>query len=71
MDITYGTALDSTQLNATASFKGGPVAGTFSYTPGAGTVLNAGSGQAPGSSVRIAYNPSRPARAALLDAYVR
>jgi hypothetical protein len=39
-DITYGTALGSTQLNATAS-----VPGTFVYTPAAGTVLNAGNGQ--------------------------
>lgn len=35
--ITYGTALSGTQLNATSS-----VAGTFTYTPAAGTVLNAG-----------------------------
>ena len=35
--IPYGTALSSTQLNATAS-----VAGTFTYTPAAGTVLKAG-----------------------------
>ena len=35
--ITYGAALSSTQLNATAS-----VAGTFSYSPAAGTVLGAG-----------------------------
>ena len=35
--ITYGTALSSTQLNATAS-----VAGTFTYAPSSGTVLNAG-----------------------------
>jgi hypothetical protein len=35
--ITYGTALSSTQLNATAS-----VPGTFVYTPAAGTVLGAG-----------------------------
>ena len=39
-DITYGTALSGTQLNATAS-----VPGTFVYTPPAGTVLNAGAGQ--------------------------
>ena len=38
-DITYGTALSATQLNATAS-----VPGTFVYTPVAGTVLNAGVG---------------------------
>ncbi len=36
--ITYGTALSSTQLNATAS-----VAGSFVYNPTAGTVLTAGS----------------------------
>src|SRR4051812_14070946 len=39
-DITYGTALSATQLNATAS-----VAGTFVYEPAAGTVLNAGANQ--------------------------
>ena len=39
-DIIYGTALGATQLNATAN-----TAGTFSYTPPAGTVLNAGNGQ--------------------------
>jgi sugar lactone lactonase YvrE len=35
--ITYGTALSPTQLNATST-----VAGTFTYTPPAGTILNAG-----------------------------
>ena len=35
--ITYGTALSSTQLNAGAS-----VGGTYSYGPGLGTVLQAG-----------------------------
>ncbi|MDO9309840.1 MAG: MBG domain-containing protein, partial [Deltaproteobacteria bacterium] len=35
--ITYGTALSAAQLNATAN-----VPGTFTYTPAAGTVLNAG-----------------------------
>jgi hypothetical protein len=39
-DITYGTALSATQLDATAS-----VPGTLVYTPAAGTVLNAGPGQ--------------------------
>lgn len=39
-DIVYGTALSGTQLNATAD-----VAGSFTYTPPAGTVLNAGDGQ--------------------------
>ncbi|MGC9293360.1 MAG: Ig-like domain repeat protein [Acidobacteriaceae bacterium] len=36
--ITYGTALSSTQLNATS----GGVAGTFAYSPASGTVLGAG-----------------------------
>ncbi|AKB49259.1 Chitin binding protein (plasmid) [Methanosarcina barkeri str. Wiesmoor] len=36
-DITYGTALDSAQLNALAS-----VPGSFAYTPALGTVLSAG-----------------------------
>jgi hypothetical protein len=35
--ITYGTALSATQLDATST-----VAGTFTYTPAAGTVLGAG-----------------------------
>jgi hypothetical protein len=35
--IPYGTALSSTQLNATAN-----VPGSFAYTPASGTVLNAG-----------------------------
>jgi YDG domain-containing protein/MBG domain-containing protein/Big-like domain-containing protein len=40
-DITYGAALSGTQLNATA-----PVPGGFVYSPAAGTVLDAGNGQA-------------------------
>jgi cyclophilin family peptidyl-prolyl cis-trans isomerase len=39
-DITYGTALSGTQLDATAS-----VLGTFTYSPAIGTVLHAGTGQ--------------------------
>jgi len=39
-DITYGTALSGTQLNASAS-----VPGAFTYTPAATTVLNAGNAQ--------------------------
>jgi hypothetical protein len=38
--ITYGTALGAAQLNATAN-----TAGSFAYTPPAGTVLGAGSNQ--------------------------
>jgi MBG domain (YGX type)/PASTA domain/Bacterial Ig-like domain (group 3)/Dockerin type I domain len=40
-DITQGTALGATQLNATAN-----VPGTFAYTPAAGTVLPQGASQA-------------------------
>ncbi len=36
--ITYGTALTATQLDASS-----PVAGTFAYSPAAGTILAAGS----------------------------
>ena len=40
VNIIYGTPLGAQQLNATAN-----VAGTFFYTPAAGTVLNVGAGQ--------------------------
>jgi hypothetical protein len=40
--ITYGTALSGTQLDATATYSGTTVAGTFVYTPAKGTVLSAG-----------------------------
>jgi hypothetical protein len=43
--ITYGTPLSATQLNATASFNGTPVEGSFTYSPQIGTVLNAGENQ--------------------------
>jgi hypothetical protein len=48
-NITYGTALSSTQLNATFTWvvNGSTVtvAGTATYTPPSGTVLNPGAGQ--------------------------
>ncbi|MCU0493115.1 MAG: NHL repeat-containing protein [Chloroflexaceae bacterium] len=40
--ISYGTPLSAAQLNAITNV---PVPGSFSYTPGPGTVLNAGTGQ--------------------------
>ncbi len=46
--ITYGTALSATQLNATAN-----AAGAFIYTPGLGTVLNAGS-----QTLSVHFTPS-------------
>ena len=48
-DITYGTALSPTQLNATAN-----VAGTFSYTPASGTIVNAG----PSQPLLASFTPS-------------
>ena len=47
--ITYGTALSTVQLNATAS-----VAGAFVYSPTAGTVLGGGEGQA----LSVTFTPS-------------
>jgi hypothetical protein len=44
-EIAYGTALGAAQLDATARYGGTTIAGTFTYSPGLGTVLNAGSGQ--------------------------
>ncbi|MGE0076239.1 MAG: PKD domain-containing protein [Bacteroidales bacterium] len=48
-DIIYGTALDATQLNATAS-----VAGTFSYSPAAGSLLNVGNAKA----LNVTFTPT-------------
>lgn len=47
--ITYGVALTATQLNATAN-----VAGSFSYTPAAGTVLHVGAGQ----TLSVTFSPT-------------
>ena len=49
--ITYGTALGSTQLNASAN-----VLGSFVYTPNIGTVLAAGTAQ----SLSVVFTPSDP-----------
>ena len=51
--ITYGTALSATQLNATASYNGTTVAGGFSYSPAAGTVLTAGT-----QTLSVTFTPS-------------
>ena len=47
-NITYGTALSNTQLNATAS-----VAGAFVYTPAAGTVLATGT-----TNLSVTFTPT-------------
>ena len=49
--ITYGTALGASQLNATAS-----TAGTFAYSPAAGTVPGAGS-----HTLSATFTPADPA----------
>jgi sugar lactone lactonase YvrE len=46
--VTYGTALNATQLNATST-----VAGTFAYSPAAGTVPTAGS-----KTLSVTLNPT-------------
>src|SRR5439155_10506548 len=48
-DITYGTALSVTQLNATAS-----AAGSFVYTPAAGTLLNVANNQ----TLHVDFSPT-------------
>jgi uncharacterized repeat protein (TIGR01451 family) len=48
-DIVYGTALSGTQLNASAS-----TAGSYVYTPAAGTVLSSGNGQ----NLHVAFGPT-------------
>ena len=57
-DITYGTSLSSTQLDATASWIVGGVtrmvSGAFDYTPGKGTILPGGSGQV----LSVLFTPS-------------
>ncbi|MBN8887420.1 MAG: Ig-like domain repeat protein, partial [Rudaea sp.] len=51
--IVYGTPLSAAQLNATATYNGNPVAGTFIYTPLAGSVLPAGNAQ----TLAVTFNP--------------
>jgi len=53
-DIVYGTALGGTQLDATATYKGTNVPGTFAYSPAAGTVLHAG----PGQTLSVTFTPT-------------
>ena len=50
--IVYGTALSAAQLNAGAN-----VPGTFTYTPAAGTVLDAGT-----HTLSVAFQPADPSR---------
>ncbi len=53
-DITYGTALDGTQLNTTATYNSTNVPGTFAYTPASGVVLSAGNNQ----TLSVTFTPT-------------
>jgi hypothetical protein len=55
-DITYGTALSETQLNAVAKdpVTGNPIEGTYTYTPAGGTILNVGNGQ----NLHVVFTPT-------------
>jgi len=50
-NIVYGTPLSATQLNASST-----VAGTFAYTPAAGTILSAGT-----RTLSVTFTPTDPA----------
>jgi hypothetical protein len=65
--ITYGTALGSAQLNATAASGGQPVPGSFTYEPAAGTVLDAGQDQ----ELKATFTPSDPGAYNAASATVR
>ncbi len=56
--IIYGTALGTSQLDATASYDGQTIAGTYKYTypAGLGGLLNAGSSQ----TLTVLFTPSDP-----------
>jgi hypothetical protein len=72
--ITYGTALNGTQLNAKATYNGVAVGGSFTYTPDKGAVLGAGTQilsvvftpnnttdyTTAGASVTLQVNPATP-----------
>ena len=52
--IGVGTALGAVQLNATASYNGSAVAGSFVYTPPSGTVLGLGTAQ----QLSVSFTPT-------------
>ena len=60
--ITYGTALSATQLNAAAA----TITGSYTYTPAAGTVLNAGAAQ----TLRVSFTPTDSANYTAVSATV-
>jgi hypothetical protein len=50
--IVYGTPLGAAELNASASFTGATVSGSWSYTPAAGTVLDTGA-----QTLQVVFTP--------------
>ena len=63
--ITYGTALSSAQLNATASFQGKPVPGTMTYLPSSGTIPPAGT-----TALSVTFTPADTVNFATVTANV-
>jgi hypothetical protein len=63
--ITYGTALSATQLDATATYNGSTVAGTFVYSPAKGTVLGAGS-----QTLSVTFTPNNAANYGVAQASI-
>jgi hypothetical protein len=51
--ITYGTALSGTQLDATATFDGSMLSGTFTYSPATGKILGAGT-----NTLSVTFTPT-------------
>ncbi len=66
--IVYGTPLGATQLNATVvGVPGGSPAGALTYTPPAGTILNAGNGQTLGVDAAATSNYNAAHKDVLID----
>jgi hypothetical protein len=65
--IVYGAALSNSQLNASASFLGGPLDGTLTYSPEIGTILNAGDRQ----TLSVSFQPSDTVNFSLATASVK
>lgn len=63
--IRYGTMLSGAELNATASYGGLPVEGTFDYSPPAGTGLNVGT-----HTLSVVFTPADTATYASVAASV-
>ena len=63
--ISYGTALSSTQLDATATYGGSSIPGTYEYTPAAGEVLDSGT-----QTLTVTFTPSDLTHYSVLTASV-